>query len=605
MGDYDYGEFCRKLPRDAGELARWRLRMLEGSRTDVGLQGDLRYMAGRDPLFWMLGFIWTYDPRLKAPVVPFAMYSFQERMFRELMEGIGSRDLLIDKCRDIGASWLNMGAIVHKWMYIPRVTFLVASAKEDLVDRSKDPDCLFWKVDFMLDHMPPWLRPTYERKQLNFFNPVMNTTIDGTSTTGDLSRGGRRTAILLDEFASVEQGHAVLAAAKHATNSRVMNSTHRGTNTAFYVMSKNEAIKKIEVDWWEHPLWSKGLYRSVPRSRDSATGLVGYELQIMDAGYEFSDDYQFICDGKMRSPWYDDQCRRAMHPSEIAREIDRNPQGSDSQFFDLNSLRQQRDSHVRPPICYGELEYNADSAEPSYFDVGSTGRFMLWVIPGELGKFSSDRQYVLSADIATGTGASNSALMIGDRKTGEKIGEFVSSHIDPNEFGKMAVSMARWLNNAFLIWEANGPGRIFGKMVLDAGYRNIYWRKEEQTLTKKQSDFPGFYSSRPTKIVLLGEYRRALIDGKFQQVSESSIAEAEEYVFSADGDIRHAKSANFVDPSGARDNHGDRVIADALLYMALKGDAKGEKPVATEVPENSIAGRRERARRRAMAQTYW
>jgi hypothetical protein len=42
-----------------------------------------------------------------------------------------------------------------------------------------------------------------------------------------------------------------------------------------------------------------------------------------------------------------------------------------------------------------------------------------------------------------------------------------------------------------------------------------------------------------------------------------------EYVHDPQGGVMHARSRSKVDPSGARENHGDRVIADALAWKGV------------------------------------
>ena len=42
--------------------------------------------------------------------------------------------------------------------------------------------------------------------------------------------------------------------------------------------------------------------------------------------------------GKVRSPWYDAECKRCAHPQEVAQEHDIDFSGSDYQFFDTKML---------------------------------------------------------------------------------------------------------------------------------------------------------------------------------------------------------------------------------------------------------------------------
>tara|TARA_Y100001938_G_C7947264_1_gene357396 strand:- start:230 stop:733 length:504 start_codon:yes stop_codon:yes gene_type:complete len=123
---------------------------------------------------------------------------------------------------------------------------------------------------------------------------------------------------------------------------------------------------------------------------------------------------------------------------------------------------------------------------------------------------------------------------------------------------------------AYLIWEANGPGRIFGDVVMEVGYGHIYYRRNDKSVSAKTSDIPGWYSTKEEKIALLGNYRRLLSNGKFINRSREALKECLEYVFTQAGGVAHSRSRHSADPSGAKDNHGDRVIADSLAAKLIE-----------------------------------
>ena len=81
-----------------------------------------------------------------------------------------------------------------------------------------------------------------------------------------------------------------------------------------------------------------------------------------------------------------------------------------------------------------------------------------------------------------------------------------------------------------------------------------------------------------------------------------AMAELREIVYTANGAIEHSKSTRTIDPSGARDNHGDRPTADALCCYALARRAPAVREQAEVIPEGSIMQRRmifqEKQRRR-------
>ena len=531
---------------------------------------QLWIMCVRDPLFYINTFCWTYDPRRQPSTIPFITYEYQDEVFREIFEALGVEDAAAEKSRDMGASWMFLTAFEHSWHFNPGKTFLLVSRVEDLVDKKNEPDSLMWKIDFLHRCQPAWLLPTGRtgkpgdscRQKLSLYNEDNGSTITRTSTTSEASRGGRKTAILFDEFAAVADGHSMLKASRDATNCRFFNSTPQGTGNAFYDTMQT-GIRKFRLHWSRHPIKAKGLYTG---SR-----------------------------GEQRSPWYDLQCKRAAHPMEIAQELDIDYLGSDYQWFDPLELQRLQDKTVTPCYLRGELEYDPAECKPSRFAETPKGRCQLWVVPDANGSVPKDRGYAVGVDIATGTGASNSVISVADRTTGEKVAEFATPHLKPHDLAREAVAFCRWFagntHGAFLIWEANGPGRIFGDEILNLGYRNFFYRQNEKSLVRAPSTFPGWWASKETKLALLGAYRQALHDGTFINRSHQAVKECAQYVYSPGGGVAHSRSMTTVDPSGARENHADRVIADALAWKAVKATPKvqGDEP---EVPVGSYAYRR-------------
>ena len=125
-------------------------------------------------------------------------------------------------------------------------------------------------------------------------------------------------------------------------------------------------------------------------------------------------------------------------------------------------------------------------------------------------------------------------------------------------------------------------------------YGNIYYRQNESSITRRTSDIPGWFATQDNNRALLGDYRRALADGTIINRSKEAVAECREYVYLASGRIAHARSVSNMDPSGARENHGDRVRADALL-VRLQKDVQQESPGDSDptAPPGSYAFRRE------------
>lgn len=210
----------------------------------------------------------------------------------------------------------------------------------------------------------------------------------------------------------------------------------------------------------------------------------------------------------------------------------------------------------------------------------------------------------MGADLATGTGATNTCFSIVDCRTGEKVAEYANPFIRPEPAGSKAVALC-WLfkdengDGARFAWEMQGPGLIFGRRVLEVGYRNIYWKTQEHSLNKKESDQPGWYPGPDNKRDLLEQYRTALQTREFLNRSFEALEECLYFVHTSKGTIEHAQEESGDDPSGARGNHGDRVVADALAWKMAKPMLKlKEKEASKEPPLLSLAWRRAMAERK-------
>lgn len=560
-----YAEFWPVI-KDMRSNLSFRRRLIQAAAKSRELKETLWTMCARDTLFYVNVFCFTHDPRLatdgKYPIVPFITYEFQDEAIYQMEQALGNEDMLIEKSRDMGASWLCLVVIEHDWHFKDHRSALLLSAKEDLVDKKGAPKSLFFKLDMIHQYLPGWLRPALTRTSMKLVNNDTGSVIDGEATTGDMGRGGRFTVVLLDEFASVAQDTLALSATRDTTKCRFYNSTPalgRGKNCEFYKLTQKDSLKKIRLHWVNHPDKAKGLY---------------------------------FVDGKPHSPWYDAECVRSSSPAEIACELDIDYAGASSQFFSGEAISKAKLSCFKP-VVKGELFFDEVSATKMVWHEDKDGALMLWVKPQDDGTWPADGSYAIGADIAYGTGASNSAISVVDKKTGSKVAEWVSCTKKPYEWARISVAMARWFNNAFLVWEANGPGRDFGDNVVTLGYRNIYYRQNEKRLDKPSTQFPGWYATPETRAALLGKYQKAIIEGVYKNPSEGALSECLQYIYTPTGGISHSAAVTPNDPSGARANHADRVVADALAWLGMNETPFYEKPVTEGYEYLSFGWRQE------------
>jgi hypothetical protein len=426
---------------------------------------------------------------------------------------------------------------------------------------------------------------------LSLKNSANSSTIMGYSATGDVARGGRKTAFLMDEAAAfhINDGFGAWASTQHVTNCRAMVSTPKGMAGVFaeQMRKTDAAMVKVSLHWSQHPEKQRGLYTSVD-------GV----LHVLDDQHKFVADYPFVVDGKLRSPWYDRECQRHPIPALIAQELDIDYGGSGFPFFNANTL----DSHAREygmePSLVGDLDFTTETYEPSW-RTNPRGRLRLWLPLTADEEPSHSTDYVIGCDIATGVGgekSSNSVASIVDRETGEKVAEYVASDLAPHEFADRVIALRRFFHGpsgeAFVGWEANGAGGQFGKHFTSRSAGRIYFRENESLMTGKKTKTPGWWSNKDAKRILLGEYAKALESRRFINHSKAALEEALHYVYLPTGAIEHDRAQATLDPTAAGENHGDRVIADAIAWRLIRDQpAYTQASQATSAPYGSMAWR--------------
>ena len=109
-----------------------------------------------------------------------------------------------DKSRAQGASWIMVAIIV--WFYVFHDASLLGfgSKDEETADDPSSPDSLGWKIDFLLEKLPDWMRPRTERKYSThtWKNLDNGSYIKAYAATKGIARGGRYLLFFLDESAA-------------------------------------------------------------------------------------------------------------------------------------------------------------------------------------------------------------------------------------------------------------------------------------------------------------------------------------------------------------------------------------------------------------------
>lgn len=596
------GDFHKFVPSDPIQNVQFRVKLLDRCKGDRPFQKAVVEMCRQDILFWINCFCWTHNPRkVGREVGPFITWDFQNEVILDTLRQTheSDEDYLWEKSREMGATWMALilcdwGCLFHAWK-----KYLFISHSEQAVDRPGDSSCLFWKIQFIHSHLPDWMTRGAFKRKLGFEFPHTKSSINGAANSERAGVGGRETVAVLDEFSKHPAADEIWGQTAD-TGPRLVIGTHYGVGSKFHNLTLKPDIKKQVMHWTQHPDKRKGLYKA-------GVGKLGFE--IIDKDYDFPPDFEFVRVQEptggpfpgIRSPWYDRQVRRRENKRDVAMHLDIDAQGSQSQFFEANLIRELVAQH-QDPWWEGNLDYDPITGKSRLGLMPQKGGLLKLWLNFKDGKIP-DGKYVFGGDISYGTGATPSCFSGADARTGKKIAELSTAHMSPQDLAPLVTALC-WLfqdfygQPAYLVWETPGPGIQFGQAVLDLGYTNIFYRYSDPELDGgKRSDKPGWHSSPKTKEKLLAEYRAALFSKKFVNPSEEALRQCGPYRKMASGKgVEHPHDQGADDPDKARQNHGDLVIADALCWMLCRDlDVMDEEKQVVQdgPPIGSLAWRRE------------
>jgi phage terminase large subunit len=303
-------------PPDYVAVFNWRQRNLlklraaieHGPRlkdgTSVAMFGAKSYYAD-NPADFVEHWCMTYDPRNAGTKVPTLLPFVPFQRQRELVEFLhalikGQQSGLIEKARDMGATWIACAFSVWLWLYHPGAAIGWGSRKQDLVDQLGDPKSIFEKIRqtiLMLprEFLPAGFVPGKHMTSMRVINPENGSSIVG--EVGDnIGRGGRTLIYFKDESAHYEHPESIEAALGDNTNVQVDISSVNGLGNVFHrraeaaiswspgmVMEPGNTYKFI-LDWRDHPQkteeWHEGR-----RKKAESDGLIHVFEQEVNRNY--------------------------------------------------------------------------------------------------------------------------------------------------------------------------------------------------------------------------------------------------------------------------------------------------------------------------------
>lgn len=289
-------------PKNYRENLEYRALLLKRCKTDEKLRHVVRERCRRDIWYFFNVFLWTMDPRREAKSLPFITYEYQDEYIFNLEEALEKKhDLLTEKSRDMGASMVFLGFLLHKWLFKERFTALLGSYIEDLVD-NRTIDSHFGRIDYFLEHLPAWLLPNgfdpaQHRNSMKLDNPENNAIINGYAPTERFSRAGRYDCIFADELAFWKHARSAWTAMGDATKVRYVTSTPNGKGNLFADLALKSTIKKCVLHWKRHPLKDEEWYEGEKLRRteeEIAQELdINYNKSVTGRVYPGFDEWNF------------------------------------------------------------------------------------------------------------------------------------------------------------------------------------------------------------------------------------------------------------------------------------------------------------------------
>ncbi|QWY83178.1 terminase large subunit protein [Rhizobium phage RHph_X2_24] len=289
-------------PPDYKGCYQWRMEKLAALRANPDLLVSAKAYYSTRPGEFIMHWCDTYDPR-KTGVkwVPFVFFAKQAEFIDYLHSLRNDQESgLIEKARDMGATWLACGYSVWSWLFIANDAIGWGSRKEDLVDTLGDPDSIFEKLRLIINRLPDIWRPIglTDKKHLTFMkclNPVNGAIIAGES--GDnIGRGGRKSMYFVDEAAHIERPEKIEASLGDNTKVRVDISSVNGLGNPFH--RRREAgidwtpgrviepgyTRVYVFDWRDHPEKTMEWY-NLRKSKFEREGLQHIFAQEVDRNY--------------------------------------------------------------------------------------------------------------------------------------------------------------------------------------------------------------------------------------------------------------------------------------------------------------------------------
>lgn len=293
-------------PIDPVPVLAWRQNQVILLRNDDDLVAGAKAYYSTHPVEFINHWCDTYDPRKAGPgsqaKMPFVLFEKQQELVEYLHDCLTSEvNGLVEKTRDMGATWVCSAFSVWLWLFWPGASVGWGSRKSQLVDKLGDPDSIFEKMRILITGLPSFFMPvgfneTEHLSYMRIVNPESGSTITGEA--GDnIGRGGRKLIYFKDESAWYERPEKIEAALSDNTRVQIDISSVNGLGNVFHRRResgvlwtgkiKPDRTQVFVMDWTDHPDKNQEWY-DARKAKAEAEGLLHIFAQEVDRNYSAS-----------------------------------------------------------------------------------------------------------------------------------------------------------------------------------------------------------------------------------------------------------------------------------------------------------------------------
>lgn len=272
---------------DYPKVFEWRLERLERLRKQPQKISSLKRFYKDDPAQFIIDWGSTYDPRnvergLPA-LCPFLLFPKQEEFVHWFIERWKNQEPgLVEKSRDMGASWLTLAIATSVCLFTDGVAVGFGSRKEEYVDKIGDPKSLLYKSRKFLSMLPVEFRGQWDPRKhaphMRIYFPETGSIISGEAGDG-IGRGDRASFYVVDESAWLPRPELVEASLSDTTNCRIDVSTPHGMNNPFARKRFSGKIKVFTFHWREDPRKDDEWYQKKCHHLDDAV-VIAQEIDL-------------------------------------------------------------------------------------------------------------------------------------------------------------------------------------------------------------------------------------------------------------------------------------------------------------------------------------